>query len=203
MKKIIYVIIIFCFILIILSSSKISKAYKNIPTICYDGLKKEIVFFNANGTDLFKNFKELMPGDKKEQHILLELDNINKKTKILLKNNFNNNSYLNLFKIIIYIDNIRVEPKNDYIEIGQYEDDKKINIKVIIDIPNDLSTEINDNINIDWEFLVQEDENEIFEVPKTYDNTNINIWIILCIISFIISCISLICIKNINKKRVA
>ena len=203
MKKIIYVIIIFCFILIILSSSKISKAYKNIPTICYDGLKKEIVFFNANGTDLFKNFKELMPGDKKEQDILLELDNINKKTKILLKNNFNNNSYLNLFKIIIYIDNIRVEPKNDYIEIGQYEDDKKINIKVIIDIPNDLSTEINDNINIDWEFLVQEDENEIFEVPKTYDNTNINIWIILCIISFIISCISLICIKNINKKRVA
>lgn len=203
MKKIIYVIIIFCFILIILSSSKISKAYKNIPTICYDGLKKEIVFFNANGTDLFKNFKELMPGDKKEQDILLELDNINKKTKILLKNNFNNNSYLNLFKIIIYIDNIRVEPKNDYIEIGQYEDDKKINIKVILDIPNDLSTEINDNINIDWEFLVQEDENEIFEVPKTYDNTNINIWIILCIISFIISCISLICIKNINKKRVA
>lgn len=200
MKKIIYVIIIFCFILIILSSSKISKAYKNIPTICYDGLKKEIVFFNANGTDLFKNFKELMPGDKKEQDILLELDNINKKTKILLKNNFNNNSYLNLFKIIIYIDNIRVEPKNDYIEIGQYEDDKKINIKVIIDIPNDLSTEINDNINIDWEFLVQEDENEIFEVPKTYDNTNINIWIILCIISFIISCLSLICIKNIKEK---
>ena len=84
MKKIIITILLFSVLVSIFSLTKITRGYDNLPTICFDGKQKEILFINDNKGDLFNNLKELMPGDKKQQDIILKLENIKFDTKEIL-----------------------------------------------------------------------------------------------------------------------
>ena len=82
MKKIKISIILLSIIIFIFSIIKISEAHTTILTLCFDGNKKEISFINDSNGDLFNNLKDIMPGDIREQEILLKLEN--KKTVSLL-----------------------------------------------------------------------------------------------------------------------
>ena len=82
--RILIFILIFSILMIVLSGVKLNQSYSTEPTIYYDGQKKEISFINIKDTDIFRDFKELMPGDRKEQEILFKADNIKKNTKIFL-----------------------------------------------------------------------------------------------------------------------
>ena len=76
MKKIVITILLFSVLIIGFSLTKITQGYDKLPTICFDGNQKEILFINDDEGDLFNNLKDLMPGDRKEQDIILKVENI-------------------------------------------------------------------------------------------------------------------------------
>ena len=221
MKKVKIIILLFSIILICFSCIKITQGYSNLPTVYFDGNKKEILFLNANNGDLFNNLKELMPGDKESQDILLKFDNINNEIKVFLKvTNRELNELPNGVTINLYENEKKLEQKEDLINLGTFSKDEESNLRVEVEIDEEAGNELQDlEYNFNWQFFIQENEkdinsenntenennentnNDLLEVPYTYDNSNIYIYIIICIISFIMMVLSIIALKKESKQK--
>ena len=214
MKKIIILILLLSILIMSFSLVKVTQGYSQIPTIYFDGNKKEISLINDNDGDLFNNLKDLMPGDKRTQNILLKLDNINTDTKLFLKITDNEDNELPQgVTIKLYQDDDELEQNEEFINLGTYSKDKNINLKVVVEVSNEIGNEVQDlELNFSWKIFIQENEennsndtvnniignvddknsrndeiikDDLHEVPYTYDDSNINVYIIICIISFI------------------
>lgn len=221
MKKVKIIILLFSIILICFSCIKITQGYSNLPTVYFDGNKKEILFLNANNGDLFNNLKELMPGDKESQDILLKFDNINNEIKVFLKvTNRELNELPNGVTVNLYENEKKLEQKEDLINLGTFSKDEESNLRVEVEIDEEAGNELQDlEYNFNWQFFIQENEkdinsenntenennentnNDLLEVPYTYDNSNIYIYIIICIISFIMMVLSIIALKKESKQK--
>ena len=186
--KVKFGILLFCLslLMIVLSSIKINLAYNTKPTICYDGQKKEFKYFNIKEKDMFVDLKNLMPGDKKEQEIIIKAVNIKKNTKLYL--NINKENYKNILQFItIYVENKEIAKDKEYIKLTEFSNYGEIKLNVIVNVPIEAGNEIDDlTFNMDWNILVQEEDDKIIDVPNTYDDSNIVLYIIICAISFII-----------------
>ena len=182
-KKIVIIVLGLSILITFFSGMKLNQAYSPLPTIYYDGHKKEFTYFNINNNDLFTNLKEIMPGDVKEQEILFKIDNIRKNTKIFL--NINKNIEQKLLQYIkIYVDNKELIGNEEYIELGAFSKDNEIKLKVVIEVPKEVGNEIeNLKYNMDWKLLIQEENEELLEVPQTYDDSNIIIYFIIAIVA--------------------
>ena len=216
MKKIVIIILLLSTFIIIYLGVELTNAFSTTPIIYYDGVKKNISFINDKNTDLFINLKELMPGDVKEQDILFKLNNVNKTTKVFLKIDNGDVKIPESISIKVLNNNTELAKKGEYIEIGTFTKDANINLKVIIDVPQEVGNEVeNLRQNFEWKVLVQESDSnhelndtdninntidnnseDIFEVPLTYDNNNIFLYIKLLILSIII----IICLILLAKK---
>ena len=131
MKKVKIIILLFSIILICFSCIKITQGYSNLPTVYFDGNKKEILFLNANNGDLFNNLKELMPGDKESQDILLKFDNINNEIKVFLKiTNRELDELPNGVTVNLYENEKKLEQKEDLINLGTFSKDEESNLRV-------------------------------------------------------------------------
>ena len=221
MKKVKIIILLFSIILICFSCIKITQGYSNLPTVYFDGNKKEILFLNANNGDLFNNLKELMPGDKESQDILLKFDNINNEIKVFLKiTNRELDELPNGVTVNLYENEKKLEQKEDLINLGTFSKDEESNLRVEVKIDEEAGNELQDlEYNFNWQFFIQENEkdinsenntenennentnNDLLEVPYTYDNSNIYIYIIICIISFIMMVLSIIALKKESKQK--
>lgn len=222
MKKIVITILLFSVLIIGFSLTKITQGYDKLPTICFDGNQKEILFINDDEGDLFNNLKDLMPGDRKEQDIILKVENIKTNTKLYLKINDEDNLLPLGISIKLYKNGNELKPINGLINLGNFPKDEETTLKVLVEVSNEVGNEIQDSkYNINWEIFVQENdedsnttenisnnpvnnieitENELLEVPYTYDDSNINIYIVICIISFIIMIIAIITFLKENSK---
>ena len=222
MKKIVITILLFSVLIIGFSLTKITQGYDKLPTICFDGNQKEILFINDDEGDLFNNLKDLMPGDRKEQDIILKVENIKTNTKLYLKINDEDNLLPLGISIKLYKNGNELKPINGLINLGNFSKDEETTLKVLVEVSNEVGNEIQDSkYNINWEIFVQENdedsnttenisnnpvnnieitENELLEVPYTYDDSNINIYIVICIISFIIMIIAIITFSKENSK---
>ncbi len=222
MKKIVITILLFSVLIIGFSLTKITQGYDKLPTICFDGNQKEILFINDDEGDLFNNLKDLMPGDRKEQDIILKVENIKTNTKLYLKINDEDNLLPLGISIKLYKNGNELKPINGLINLGNFSKDEETTLKVLVEVSNEVGNEIQDSkYNINWEIFVQENdedsnttenisnnpvnnieitENELLEVPYTYDDSNINIYIVICIISFIIMIIAIITFLKENSK---
>ena len=222
MKKIVITILLFSVLIIGFSLTKITQGYDKLPTICFDGNQKEILFINDDEGDLFNNLKDLMPGDRKEQDIILKVENIKTNTKLYLKINDEDNLLPLGISIKLYKNGNELKPINGLINLGNFSKDEESTLKVLVEVSNEVGNEIQDSkYNINWEIFVQENdedsnttenisnnpvnnieitENELLEVPYTYDDSNINIYIVICIISFIIMIIAIITFLKENSK---
>lgn len=222
MKKIVITILLFSVLIIGFSLTKITQGYDKLPTICFDGNQKEILFINDDEGDLFNNLKDLMPGDRKEQDIILKVENIKTNTKLYLKINDEDNLLPLGISIKLYKNGNELKPINGLINLGNFSKDEETTLKVLVEVSNEVGNEIQDSkCNINWEIFVQENdedsnttenisnnpvnnieitENELLEVPYTYDDSNINIYIVICIISFIIMIIAIITFLKENSK---
>lgn len=222
MKKIVITILLFSVLIIGSSLTKITQGYDKLPTICFDGNQKEILFINDDEGDLFNNLKDLMPGDRKEQDIILKVENIKTNTKLYLKINDEDNLLPLGISIKLYKNGNELKPINGLINLGNFSKDEETTLKVLVEVSNEVGNEIQDSkYNINWEIFVQENdedsnttenisnnpvnnikitENELLEVPYTYDDSNINIYIVICIISFIIMIIAIITFLKENSK---
>lgn len=199
MKKKILFIIIFL-VLLSMSIGNITKAYSNENTLYYDGNKKELIYFNKKDKEVFDQFKNLMPGDEKEQEIIIEANNINTKTDLYLKitEKFAFSEYLD---IKLYKNNkelTNLEGKTGIIKIHTFNKDEKITLKLKVTIKEELGNEIEDKkSNFKWTFMVQ--EKELIDVPYTYDSSNLLINLIILFLSLI--AIVIILFDLITRKR--
>lgn len=189
MKKLQITILLLEMIIIIFCGTKLTAAYSNEPTISYNGRIKKMTLLNIKDTDMFYNFKEMMPGDKKEQEIVFKLEQIKSNTKIFLETNEQElEPYIDMK---MYINSTEIEKNKGTIYLGNFSKDSQVKLKVIIEIPKEVGNEIeNLKKEIKWKILVQEDEDKLMEVPKTYD-TNTMLYIIVMIISLMIMLYSL------------
>ena len=197
--KILILVLGLSILMIFFSGLKMNQAYNTEPTIYYDGKKKEITFLNMEDTDMFTELKELMPGDRKEQVVLFKADNIIKNTKIFLS--FGNNCDKEMLQYIkIYENDEEILINNEYVEIASLSNDGQTRLKIVVDIPKETGNEIEGlESNIEWNILIQEENGEIYNIPNTYDDSNIPLYISIIIISLILLIYSSIELRKMKK----
>lgn len=169
----------------ILYGTKLNQAYSPLPTVYYDGQKRAFTYLNVNHKDLLPSFKEIMPGDVKEQKILLKFGKIKRKTKIFLNVNKDTNSDV-LQYMKLYIDDKEISFNDEYILLGTFTKEAQSTLKVVFALPKEVGNEIaNVNKAFQWNMLVQEENGELLEVPQTYDDSNIIIYFIIFALSLV------------------
>lgn len=188
MKKLISLILM---MLVILSCTV--TAYAADGNVTYTGNSGSIIFApgsDESPTDLFPNFKGVMPGDSLEQ-------------KITIKNKASNN-----VKVKLYIRSLGAQPGSEeflsqlklrvsksadnnmsymfdaaadepaqlsgWVYLGTLYSGGVVNLNVILDVPVTLGNEFQNQIGyLDWEFKIEEFPKEPTdpEPPKTGDNS--------------------------------
>ncbi|MBQ6323625.1 MAG: hypothetical protein IJI22_02200 [Bacilli bacterium] len=184
-KKIITFILL---IILLISAYNINKTYNANNTLYYDGNTKDFTYYNLNQGDLFSNFKDLIPGDIREETINIKGININKKTNLYIRLDTNiDNDILEYLKITLYKDNEELEDYQGLIKITDLNNDSNIELKLKIEVPTSVGNVIEDQERyLRWTFLVEEnDENEPVAVPVTSSDNNLIIYLVLCITSLI------------------
>ncbi len=151
-------------------------------------------------TDLFPNFKDVMPGDSITQPITVKNDASNKvKVKIYIRSlgaHEDSEEFLSQLKL-------RVEKSEDntmaymfdaaanetaqlteWVCLGTLYSGGEVNLNVILDVPVELDNIFQEKIGyLDWEFMIEEYEIEPTdpEPPKTGDESNLVLWSVLMV----------------------
>lgn len=202
MKKIKNIFLLFLTFVVVLSSVRLTYSFNNEKTLYYDGNKKEIKYFNLSDKDLFSSFKNLMPGDIKEETIKFKMSNIDSNTNLYIniEENISSINYLN-FKIYkndtLIFDNKKDE-QPELIDLGKFNKDSNFDLKLKLEISKETGNEIQDlKLNLKLNFIIEENGEQI-EVPSTYDDSNIIINLFVMIISLITLLIMLFKVKKEN-----
>lgn len=196
MKKILVLLIA----LIIAASLPIS-ASAEVSSVTYSGNSGEFIFepgSEKSPTDLFPEFKDVMPGDTINQKITVKNDaDKNVKVKIYIRAlGAHEDSKDFLSKL-----NLRVAKSTDntmeymfdaaaslpgqldeWTELGTLYSGGVVNLDVYLDVPTTLdNTYAKDEGFLDWEFKVEEYPTEAGDPkpPQTGDAFNIKVWLII------------------------
>lgn len=163
------------------------------PKITYDGQHHEFIMKNMEHSDLFVNFKSLMPGDKVTQDISIQTKNIKQETTLLLKSEYDQKFKKNLEKLQVHIEkNGKIISSsfsiNEPIVIGKFKKDSLSNIKVVLEVPVSVTEQITDEkYHIKWTFIAQEDGEIVAEDPvQTGDNFRLLLYVGISIVTLII-----------------
>ncbi len=192
MKKVISLIL--SFVLIIGFAFNASAA----GNVTYSGDAGDFIFAPGSEhsvTDLFTDFKGVMPGDTIGQTITVKNDASNKvKVKIYLRSlGAHDESEAFLSKLLLSVkakdDTTLFEAAasetaqlTDWVELGTLYSGGITDLTVILTVPAELDNAYANKIGmLDWEFKVEEfpDENS----PGTGDNTGITNWIVIASVS--------------------
>ena len=112
---------------------------------------------------------------------------------------------LNKLNIKIFKDNnVIYDNKNEYeeyIKLHEFTKEESFDLVLQIEVPKELGNELQDlTSDFKWKFLVEEN-GELIEVPKTYDDSNIIFNYIVMFTSLIMIFILLLLKKKENKKE--
>lgn len=218
MKKII--IFLFAFIIAL---SPILPVYAADGKVTYSGNAGNFVFEPGSEnslTDLFDNFKDVMPGDTLTQKITVKNNADNKiKVKIYLRSlgaredSVEFLSQLNLKvakseenKMAYMFDAAANESAQltDWVCLGTLYSGGEVILDVSLNVPKELSNEFQNNIGyLDWEFMVTElpvDQSDP-KPPQMGDNSNIILWIAIMLISIFLIIILFIWHKKEKKNK--
>ena len=171
-------------------------------------------------TDLFPNFKDVMPGDSITQPITVKNDASNKvKVKIYMRSLGAHEDSVEFLSQL----RLRVEKSEentmaymfdaaahetaqltDWVCLGTLYSGGEVNLNVILDVPVELDNGYQQQIGyLDWEFMIEEYEIEPTdpEPPKTGDDFQIWLWLGLMIMSLCALMILLLAWKQGGKKK--
>lgn len=206
---------LFSFLLtVILLCSLHITAYAAEGRVTYSGNSGNFIFkpgSEHSPTDLFDNFKGVMPGDTLTQKITVKNNADNKvKVKIYMRSlGAHEDSAEFLSKL-----GLRVAKSEEnemaymfdaaanetaqlghWVCLGTLYSGGEVNLDVLLNVPTELDNKFQDQIGfLDWEFRVEEYpiEPEDPKAPQTSDNSNAALWFALAFSSFLMLIILLI-----------
>ncbi len=146
-------------------------------------------------TDLFPNFKDVMPGDSLMQAITIKNEASNKvKVKVYMRASgaheesaeFLSQLHLRIKKskdnTMAYMFDAQANEKAQLFEwvcLGTLYSGGEIKLDVSLDVPVELDNQFQNQVGyLDWEFMIEEFEIEPTdpEPPKTGDDSNVLLW---------------------------
>lgn len=167
-------------------------------------------------TDMFTEFKDVMPGDLIGQKIVIRNDaSYKKKIKVYMRSlgateneEFLNQLHLYVKKLddTLMFDAAADESAQltDWVELGTLYSGGEVTLDLLLEVPTSL-----DNTNqsligkLDWEFMVEEYNIEPTDPkpPETGDDSNVVLWISIASVSAILIIILIIISKRRNREE--
>ncbi len=204
--------------------SAVIPAYAADSRVTYNGNAGQFIFemgSEQSPTDLFADFKGVMPGDTLTQKITVKNDADNKvKVKIYLRSlgaqegsaEFLSQLGLKVQKSedneMAYMFDATAEQTaglTDWVCLGTLYSGGEVNLDVLLDVPTELNNEYQEQSGyLDWEFKVEElpvDPDDP-KPPQTSDSSNIGRWLAVMLGSFAVMLVLLIYRKR-NKDKAA
>lgn len=188
--------------------SAVLPVYAADGAVTYSGNAREFIFAPGSThspTDLFPNFKGVMPGDSLIQKITVKNDQSkNVKVKIYMRSlgaHADSVDFLSKLRLRVqksgentmaYMFDAAANETaqlTDWVYLGTLYSGGIVNLDVILDVPVELDNTYQNQIGyLDWEFKVEEFEVEPGdpEPPPTGDNDSLILWLVIIALAVII-----------------
>lgn len=175
-------------LLFTISLIKLTPSFSSDKSLYYSKGTQKFVYYNIDKDDFFNAFKDMIPGDIREDEVTIHND----KTNIYMKIQKQENDDINdNFVVKFYKNGTELNESDELIKICD-ESEESTKIKMHVEIPITVGNEIESFNNIyEISFYVEkeeladedtdDDDEELIEVPKTYDQGVIIYYVILAL----------------------
>lgn len=218
MKKVITVLIV-----LLLSLSPVLPVYAANGEVTYNGNAREFIFepgSEHSPTDLFPDFKGVMPGDTLTRKITVKNDASKEvKVKIYIRSlgaHEDSEEFLSQLGLRVqksednemaYMFDAAAGERaqlTDWVCLGTLYSGGEVDLDVILDVPAELDNEFQDKIGyLDWEFKIEEYPVEDADpyAPQTGNISNIGLWFAVMLCSLLMLMILLLWRKKERKQE--